>query len=89
MRIFTKVNTMGVPVRNADGMDQCQVRIPKGLLEKIDELVDQKKFASRTDFFRTITIEYFSEDKQKEKLLALLDEPGIRSEIRNIVKEGL
>lgn len=45
---------MGVAQRNADGMDQCQVRIPKGLLEKIDDLVSQNKFSSRADFFRTI-----------------------------------
>lgn len=80
---------MAVPLRNAVGLEQCQVRIPKGLLEKIDELIDKKKFASRTDFFRTITIEYFSEDKQREKLIKLLDDPEIRAEIRNIVKEGL
>ena len=36
-------NGMGARVRKADGMDQCQVRIPKGLLDKIDELVNQKK----------------------------------------------
>jgi len=80
---------MGVAQLNADGMDQCQVRIPKGLLEKIDDLVSQNKFSSRADFFRTITVEYFSEEKQREKMLALLNEPEVRYEIRKIVKENL
>lgn len=79
---------MGV-VRNADGMDQCQVRIPKGLLERIDDLVSQNKFASRADFFRTITIEYFSAEKRVENALAMLNEPEVRAEIRKIVKENL
>lgn len=87
--MFTKVNDIMAFARNADGMDQCQVRIPKGLLDKIDGLVEQKKFASRADFFRTVTIEYFSSEKQMEKILSLLNEPEVRTEIRKIVKEGL
>lgn len=65
-----------------------QVRVPINILNEIDKLIEDKKFASRSDFFKRLALEYFSTGSP-EKLKVLLKDPEIRQEIREIVKEKM
>jgi len=37
--------------------DFVQVRVPKGMVAQIDALIEQKKFSSRSEFFKRIAAE--------------------------------
>lgn len=65
-----------------------QVRVPISILNEVDKLIEEKKFASRSDFFKRLAIEYFSKGSP-EKFKAMLQDPEIRQEIREIVKEKM
>jgi metal-responsive CopG/Arc/MetJ family transcriptional regulator len=65
-----------------------QVRVPVGILDKIDKLVKEKQFSSRSEFFKRIAVEYIAGNNHSN-FREILKDPEIRKEIRDIVKEQL
>jgi len=65
-----------------------QVRVPVGILDKIDKLIEENKFASRSEFFKRVAVEYLS-GTNPTSLMDSLRDPEVRKEIREIVKEQL
>ena len=47
-------------------MTQVQVRIPKNLLEKLDEWIEEGKFKSRSDAIRVVLSQYEEREKTRE-----------------------
>ena len=65
-----------------------QIRVPVGMIEQIDDLINEKKFSSRSEFFKRLAAEYFGEERS-ENFVEKLKDPEVRKEIRQILKEGL
>lgn len=66
--------------------DPIQVRFPIDLLQIMDEEIKLKRFRSRPAFIRAVVEESLLSNKEKEKLLKLLQDPEIKKAIREIIK---
>lgn len=64
-----------------------QVRMPESIVNEIDALVNSGEFATRSEFFKRIAIEYLS--TRPERLIQWLDDPDVQNKICKIVSSKM
>ncbi len=64
-----------------------QVRMPESIVNEIDALVHAGEFATRSEFFKRIAIEYLS--SRSERLILWLDDPDVQEKICKIVSSKM
>lgn len=65
--------------------EPVQIRLPVDTIEKIDELVKQGKYSTRSDFIKQLIIRELNSGNAF--LLEKMDEPEVREKIQEICKE--
>ncbi|PWR74845.1 ribbon-helix-helix domain-containing protein [Methanospirillum stamsii] len=65
--------------------DTIQIRLPVESIEKIDSLINDGKYSSRSDFINQLVIKELS--NSNELLLERMDDPEVKKKIQQICKE--
>ena len=65
--------------------ESIQIRLPVDSIEKIDELIRQGKYRSRSDFIHQLVIKELSFNNAA--LLEKMDDPEVKAKIQEICKE--